>query len=573
MPIESKSPVLSALNVSLPVRASSTTRFRGQAAVLLLGLLVAMCGCASSKPDHPRYRAANVPTHDSHSLEGTQHHQASGPLALAAYRDKQPPTEGAQAAWAAYGTEDDRAMELQPPAPEVVPLPRPDSQPPTISIQQVIASVHSTFPLLEAAYQERRIAAANQMAAWGSFDTKLKAASENGPVGFYETYRNSAGFSRPIHEGGEFFGGYRVGRGEFQPWYLERQTNDGGEFKAGINIPLVRNREIDARRAELWRANYDLQRADPEIRFQLILFVRDGSLVYWNWVAAGRKYEIGRQALQLAQRRNAQLERKVEVGEIDPPVLQDNLRAIAKREAKLIDLRRKLQQAGIKLSLFYRTTDGVPLVPQETQLAEFPQPVMVTDSQLEPAVAAALAVRPELATLDAMAGRVNVDLAEARNDMLPSVNAQLVGSQDVGAPTSKKRDKSPFELEAGLFVDVPIQRRKARGKSQAAQGKLIQLAAKRRFTEDKIKAEIQSVHAALMAAFQRLAKARESKRLAEYMANVERRKFDLGDSDLLSVVLREQSAIEAAEAEVDALLEYFSAKADYNAALAREWPE
>ncbi|MFT5527724.1 MAG: outer membrane protein TolC, partial [Pirellulaceae bacterium] len=278
-------------------------------------------------------------------------------------------------------------------------------------------------------------------------------------------------------------------------------------------------------------------------------------------------------ALVLAEQRNAQLKRKVELGDVDPPVLQDNLRAIAEREAKLIDLRRKLQQAGVKLSLFHRNSHGVPLVPKESKLVEFPQPLEVTKSGFEADVAVALSERPELAALDAMARRFRVDLAEASNDLLPTVDAQIFASQDVGGPTSTKRDKSPFELEVGIFVEVPVQRRKARGKSQAARGKLNQLAAKRRFTEDKIRAEIQSAHAALIAAFERLAKARESKRLAEYMADVERRKFDLGQSNLLSVVLREQYAIEAAEAEVDALLEFYSAKSDYDAAMARDWPE
>lgn len=455
---------------------------------------------------------------------------------------------------------------------ELLPVPEPD-QSTSLSVVDVAASIHSTFPLLEAAWQQREIAAGNQTAAWGAFDTKLKAASENGPLGFYETYRNTAGFARPTFRGGEIFGGYRVGRGDFQPWYLERQTNDGGELKAGMKMPLLRNREIDARRAELWRADYDRQRAEPEIRLQLILFVRDGSIAYWKWVAAGRQYEIGKRALQFAEQRNAQLKRKVDLGDVDPPVLQDNLRTIAQREAKLIDLQRKLQQAGIKLSLFYRTSDGQPLVPDESRLVDFPEPIADAESDIETDVAVAIGERPELAALDALTLRVDVDLAEAQNDLLPSVDAQIVGSQDVGLPTSKKRDKSQFELEAGVFVEVPLQRRKARGKSQAAQGKLIQLAAKRRFTENKIRAEIQSARAALRAAFDRLAKARESKRLAEYMADVERRKFNLGQSDLLSVFLREQLAIEAAQAEVEALLEYFIAKADYDAAMARDWPE
>lgn len=441
-----------------------------------------------------------------------------------------------------------------------------------LSLTDVAAAVHSTFPLLQAAYQQARVAAGEQLSAWGEFDTKLKGSSESGPLGFYETYRNSAGFNTPIYQGGEVFGGYRVGRGDFQPWYLERETNAGGEFKAGLRVPIARNREIDARRAALWRATYERQRVQPAIRSQLILFVRDASVAYWAWLAAGQKYEIGERALEYAATRNKQIERRVELGDVEPPALQDNLRAIAQREAKLIDLRRKLQQSAIKLSLFYRTQDGQPLVADANLLGGFPEPDFAFQN-VEANAATAVANRPELTALDAEVNKVRVDLAEASNNLLPLFDAQLVGSQDMGAPTSSKRDKSQFELEAGLFFDMPIQRRKALGKIQSSRAKLAQLSAKRRFTVDKIVAEVQAAQTALAAAFERLEKARESKRLAEYMAEVERRKLRLGESDLLSVVLREQLAIEAAEAEVDALLEYFIARADFDAAQARDWPE
>lgn len=462
--------------------------------------------------------------------------------------------------------------EKLPPPGELVPRPPEETTEETISLSDVVSSIHATFPLVEAAYRERQIAEGKAFAAWGEFDTKVKAGSENGPLGFYENYRHHTGVVRPLFGGGEVFGGYRVGRGDFEPWYLERQTNEGGEFKAGWQVPLLRDRKIDSRRAALWRANYDRQRAEPEIRAQLIQFVRDGSVAYWIWIAAGHKHEIGLRALRLAQKRNAQIQRRVELGDIDPPVLQDNLRAIAQREAKLIDLRRKLQQAGIKLSLFHRYQDGKPCVPDESTPVDFPEPAERAEFSLEDDLALALAERPELAVLDAVASRTKVDLAEARNDTLPLVNARLAGSQDVGAPTSSKRDKSPFELEAGLFVEVPLQRRKARGKLQAAQGKLLQLTAKRQFMEDKIRAELQSANAEITAAMERLGRAKESKRLAELMADVERRKFELGESDLLAVVLREQYAIEAAAAEVDALLDFFLALADYNATLANDWP-
>jgi outer membrane protein TolC len=523
-----------------------------------------MSGCSSAaKRLTPRYLStciASTPEAEPLTRTPAERDRTQPP----ASELKISPAPHSPVAQVAYTQDDDESLGLA-----TLPPANTDSQ---LKLDEVISSVQLSFPLLEVAYLENTIASANQLAAWGAFDVKLKAASENGPLGFYETYRQTAGVTRPLYDGGEVFGGYRIGRGNFQPWYLERQTNDGGEFKAGVRVPLVRNREIDARRAELWRATYQRQRARPEIRAQLVLFVRDGSVAFWNWVAAGHKYDIVFDALQLSLQRNAQLKRRVQEGDLDPPVLQDNLRSVAIRESKLIERDRKLQQAAVKLSLFYRTAAGDPFVPTTEQLGSFPEPASFSESDLDADIQVALAQRPELAALDALSRQIDVDLAEARNDLLPWIDAQLLGSQDVGAPTSPKRDKSPFELEAGLFLDVPLQRRKALGKSQAARAKLMQVAAKRRFTEDKIVADVQSAYVGLTTAYDRLGKAREGKRLAEYMADVERRKFELGQSDLLSVFLREQNAVEAADAEVDALLEYYIARADYAAALAMDGP-
>ncbi|MEO1526369.1 MAG: TolC family protein, partial [Planctomycetota bacterium] len=439
-----------------------------------------------------------------------------------------------------------------------------------LEVQEVVDSIYETFPLLFAAYQENEIASGNRLSASGAFDTKFKATSEAKPLGFYETYRNSVGVTRPLFSGGDVFAGYKLGRGFFEPWFLERQSNDGGELSAGLIVPLMRDRTIDERRAELFRRNFDVQRAQPEIQAQLILFVRDGTIAYWKWIAAGQKVRVAQRALELAQRRNVGIRREVEVEVTARPVLQDNLRSIASREAKLVALERSLEQAAIKLSLFYRTADGQPLLPTDNQLANFPDPAEFDPQALEFDIQTALSLRPELVALDAEAQRVRVDIAEATNNLLPSIDATLIGSQDLGEPTSSKRDKSRFEIEAGLFVDVPIQLRKARGKLQASQGKLSQILEKRRFTVDKVRADVQAAYAAIAAALERIEDARESRRLANELARIEQRKFELESTGLLTVILREQFAIEAAELEVETLFEYHAAVAEYNAALARD---
>ncbi len=454
---------------------------------------------------------------------------------------------------------------------EEVALNEAENPPPTkLELDAVVSSVYANFPLLEAARFQRDVANGDILAAHGNFDTKLKAASENGALGFYQTNRNSIGVSQPLYGGAEVFGGYRVGRGNFEPWYQERQTNGNGEFKGGVQVPLARNRQIDARRAELWKANYARNRTEPEIQVQLIEFVRDGSLQYWDWVAAGQKQKIADRLLNLAVDRNEGIRIRVMEGDLDPPDADDNQRIIVSREAKAIDAARKSTQAAVKLSLFYRDDFGHPVIPATEWIPQFPEPGPVSDAQMTIDTQIALNMRPELKAIDILRREVDVDYASAQNDFRPQVDAVVTGSQDSGTPTSSKNDKGPFELEAGIYAEVPIQRRKARGKLSAIEAKVSQINAKRRMIEDKIATEIQSTHAALSAAWQRVGKARESVRLARYMAEVEQKKFNAGSSDLLSVNLREQQAAEAAETEVDALLDYYQARAIYRAALAQD---
>lgn len=426
----------------------------------------------------------------------------------------------------------------------------------SLQLDDVISSVLNTFPMVQAAALQFDVAQGQLQSAEGAFDTKLKGATENGPLGFYETYRHSVGAVQPLAYGGEVFGGYRVGRGVFQPWYQERQTNEGGEFKAGLSVPLSRNVGIDSRRAGVRKAGIDLSAADPQFRSEVIFTVRTASEAYWQWVAAAAQQRIAKQVLDLATTRNDGLEEEVRSGAKAPPVLKDNRRSILSREAKLIDTQRKVTQMATKLSVYLRTPSGEPRIAAPGEVPDFPTPGQPDESWQSSLVQEAIQFRPELRELELAVERVDVEIAEAGNDMLPSVNAVFIGSQDMGEPTSKKRDKSEFELEAALIVDVPLQRRKARGKLTSLEAKRAQLAQKRRLSEDKIRTDIAVAFAAIKAAYERVQRTAEARELADYMAEVERKLFEAGQSDLLKVALREEKAAESAGKAIEAQLEY-----------------
>ena len=522
---------------------------------LCLGAVLFGCGCAQTRSRAVSSSPTNQPDARAlrHNIAPAQAN--SSPIQLVSAEQPAPTT----------------AADSQITPPESAEISAtPNAEP--LQLDTVIDSVIASYPLLRSAMFGRNIAQGDLLAANGEFDLKLKADTLNMPQGFYENYRQSVGAEQPLFGGGSVFGGYRIGTGNFPEWYGDRRTKLGGEFKAGATIPLAQNRTIDDRRAGVWRNDWEVQSVEPEIQAQLIEFVQVASIAYWNWVAAGQFVQITEDLLKNATERNDGLRTRVDQGDAPAIELTDNQRLIVSRRTKLIDARRKFQQSAYKLSLFLRDESGQPRVIDESHRPrEFPRADDPSRHNRDADIQAAIANRPELRALAIRREQLNIDLANAQNLSLPQVDAVLVGSQDVGNPANpKKDDKSPFELEAGLMASVPLQRNKARGKSQAVEGKLAQLQAKTQFTQEKIVAEVQSASAALNAAYQQLEQAHQSLDLARQLETAERRKFDLGDSNLLLVNLREQATADAAVTEVEARLNYFDAKADYRAALATD---
>ena len=459
-------------------------------------------------------------------------------------------------------TEDD-PFTIIPPEPPMTTTPVRDG----ITLDEVIESVYTTYPLLHASLTQRQQAAGQQLGTWGAFDLNASASSENTVAGFYENFRHKFGVSRNIYNnGGQWFSQYTLGRGEFEPWYKEREKNEGGEFQVGLIKPLKQGRDIDARRAAIWRATYEQQRVEPAIQRDLIAFVFDGSAAYWRWVAAGQRYDMAKSLLDVAETRIELVERLVALGEREKPVITENNRLVVSRRGMLIDAERQLAQAAATLSLFYRDLNGEPL-----QVDRYDIPTMslgkIEIPIPEADLATAMASRPELFELNARRRQLQVTLAESRNNMLPKLDAFAKAAQDLGGKASSKDDKQEFEFEAGLFFDVPIERRSARGRIADTQGKLAQVGAELKMAQDKILVDLQVAAAAIDGAVGRVAAARESISLAKELVRVEQRLFGIGQSSLLEVTLREQQLVESTEALIMATLDLNIANAAYRAAL------
>ncbi|MEM6328993.1 MAG: TolC family protein [Planctomycetota bacterium] len=405
------------------------------------------------------------------------------------------------------------------------------------------------------------------MSAFGAFDRKLDGFGNVQPLDFYENHWYKLGVKRDTLWGGQVGAGYKLGRGSFEPWFRERETNDLGEFSLTVRAPIVRDRVIDANRAALWQAQLERGRVEPVIRAEVILAVREGSIAYWEWVAAGANLRIAQEVLQLGLDRVPFLQRQFELGEKAQIDTVDNRRIVVDRQAKAIDARRKLEQAAVKLSLFLRSPTGQPLAPPPTASPPaFPDISPLPPELAGSDVAYAQDARPELAELSIVRRQLGIAYRQAVNETLPDVDGGLFFGQDVGNPTSSD-DKSEFEIEATLTLSVPLERRKALGKVRQLRGKLAQLRAKTQFAAEKIGAEVQVARAALGAAAERVEQTAEGVRLAERMQQAERRQYEEGQSTLFNLNLREKQTADAATELVAAQRDYFVALADYLASL------
>lgn len=502
-------------------------------------------GCQSSSRTTPEY-IEHVPK----QVAAQQHSDATAPAMLetVAYDEElQPPTEA---------------------APMLQTVPLEEIQPQPLSMLDVQRAVQASYPLLSSAYLSRDVAAGQNISAWGDFDLKLKGSTISRPEGFYQTYRQAVSMEQPLFSGGYLYGGYRLGDGNFPVWYGERKTNGGGEFAAGVGIPLLKDRAIDQRRAMLFKSQLEQQRVEPEIRAQLIEFSQIAAVYYWDWVAAGQAREAERGLLSLALERVQNIQKRIELGDLKSITRINNEQLIASRETKLIEAERKLQSAAIKLSLFFRDEAGEPLLPHDSLLPhDFPPQDLPSEEDLADATDAAIAASPLLADLQWQIRQLRIDLQQAENSVLPKLDAQLYASKDIGDPTSSTGDKTPFELEVGLFGEVPLQRRAAFGKITSTQAKLQQVSLKRQYTAEKTVAAVQDSISALLNSKERIKRAEQTVALADEAMKLARIQFNAGDIDLVELNIYEQATTNARLIEISAKADFFKAVADYRAAL------
>ena len=435
-----------------------------------------------------------------------------------------------------------------------------------LTLQQVLDSVRRHFPLIQGAEEEKQAALGAVTSSLGGFDLRWKSSFERTAPGYYDRNVLDSLIEKPISAGGiDIYGGYRQGVGSFALYDGKAETMNGGEARLGVQVPVLRDRAIDARRAELAIAETGVQIASQSVELKRIGAIRKASTVYWKWAGAGQKLSIIKDLLKIAQDRDRVLGERVAHGDIAEFERKDNMRTLLQREGQLRAAERALQEAAFELSLFFRNEEGVPIVPDERQKPKIISPIVKRKADsLEQLETQALRIRPEIQQLDQQKEQIAITEQHAENQLMPKLDLTLEVSKDMGT-VDETRD--PTELRSGIKLEVPLQRRRALGKQTEAQAKIRKLEREREFLVQSIRAELQDALSALRLSQEQLKIVETELAFARELEEGERQRFAAGESTILVVNLREQATADSALRQIDSLVAYHVAEAYLHAAL------
>ncbi|AXB75973.1 TolC family protein [Novosphingobium sp. P6W] len=442
-------------------------------------------------------------------------------------------------------------------AQQIAPLPRlAPVDAPVLQLDDLLANSARQSPQIIEALARTRTADARRLTAEGAFDTVFSAEGGSRLVGYYGGTYADAKVARPLENwGGQVYGGYRASVGRFPIYEDKNYTNQLGEIRAGAVFALLRDRMIDDRRFGRVAADAEHAVADAERQMVVIGVQRKALDAYLNWVASSERLKVYRHLLDLAQERQRGLQRAFQAGLRPRIVLTENDQIVLRRQAMVVQSEQAIASAANALSLYWRDGDGNPTIPRREQLpASLPEPVLTAIPQD--------VQRPDLLVAELKTRLVQDRLALDRNALLPRLDLNMEMARDIGDIGPGGASRSGNDVRVGIKFSVPFEQRTARGKLMQTQAELDANRTRARWLDEQIRAEVKGIAIAFDTANQLIALSAQEKERADTMAVAERRRFEMGASDLFLVNTREEAAASVALNLLDGRLKRLVSSAD-----------
>lgn len=408
----------------------------------------------------------------------------------------------------------------------------------SLAPEEVVRHVERHYPKILKVLLEQEVAGAKLLEKKGAFDPVASLRFDE--LGFEEVpgklkdkskVQGALDWTSP--EGFKVFAGAR--RSTTEPFLGSTDSLTRERLFAGFKLPLFRGAGMNEKRLALEKMRLGEPLAQAQYRLLRLETLELALATYWDWVAAARMVQVGAELLTIAQARTEGVQAQVEAGDLPPIRAIEAATEVAKRREFLAKLERKFQATDYKLGLFLWEDASERVVPDDVTPVT---PMVGTPEELEER---ALRERPELVSLSLARQGTALDERFARNLYRPQVDLSLnpgrESEDDVVEPIERR-------FKYGVVVQLPLNRREARGQLSAARAKQGQLEAETELTRRQIRTEVRDALSEIHTNQLRLQATLEELELARALETGERQEFEAGLGTLFLVFQRERARAE-----------------------------
>ncbi len=410
-----------------------------------------------------------------------------------------------------------------------------------LSFSEYLVYVKKYHPIVKQANLIINESEAKLLKARGSFDPKLEIDYDR------KKFKNTKYFDKlnttfkiPTWYGIELKGNYINNSGV----YLNPEDNlpDDGLYSIGVSVSLARGLLINERMATLKQAKlYEKQaKVDNQLLVNDILY--GASKSYFHWLKAYQEKKVYEEFLDNANLRLKGIRRSYDLGE--KPAIDTTEARIAVNNRKLNLERANLNyiKASLELSNFLWIKD----IPVEVKTNIVPD-ILITnyiDDVLQTntiVLETDLENHPKLQSLDYKYEGLKIEHRLKRNNLLPQINLQY---NFLSGPPEIINTFNTANYKAGITINFPLFLRKERAELKLTNYKLQAIDFNRKATSLALKNKLNTVQQEINSYQNQISVADSI--VSDYIILLkgEERKFEIGESSLLLINLRESKLIE-----------------------------
>lgn len=347
-----------------------------------------------------------------------------------------------------------------------------------------------------------------------------------------EDYSITPGIRIPLHTGGEVTVEVPLSKSETNNEFSQLNPAYESDLAISVRQPLLRGAGADYADRRIHLAFYQQEQAELRTKLEATRLLANVDRAYWRLAAARRELDVRVAGLDLA---NSQLERakrrvrgsqaaEVEVTRAESGVA-DQLELIITAENNL-----KQRQRELKLQM------NDPTLPVDFDTIIVPDSALTTlDIRLErpELIRSAIAQRSELMDAELQIIQRSIDVAAARNELLPLVTLDYTYNinglgDSLDSSLSLTRELDYQDHRVGLQVEIPIGNRAARARYRQALLQRMKTLTDRDAQAVQIRREVLDAVDQIQTNFQRVQAARQRVTLNRRLYEAEVRQFNQG---------------------------------------------